>query len=82
MFYKIVLCLSGLLLLSSCASFEDKKDPRCLQKPDTGLCRAYFEHYYFDNRQNQCKVFIWGGCAGSVPFKTKEACTNICLKSE
>ena len=50
----------------------------CYEIPDTGLCKAAFEKYYFDWELNSCKSFTWGGCGGNVPFDTLELCQNLC----
>lgn len=49
---------------------------RCELKPDAGPCEAIFIKYYFDQETQQCKVFEWGGCDGTVPFETLEECKN------
>jgi hypothetical protein len=46
----------------------------CRKKPERGPCKGMFQSYYFDAVSHSCKMFIWGGCQGSVPFR-KEACT-------
>lgn len=58
----------------------NKKDinPQCLKKPDGGMCRAYFVKYYFDKNKSSCQDFVWGGCAGSVPFENKDECIKTC----
>ncbi len=50
----------------------------CRKKPDRGPCKAIFEAYYFDGSSRSCKMFIWGGCQGVVPFKTLQDCQNTC----
>ena len=50
----------------------------CELKPDTGPCRAYMPRYYFDQKAQKCKEFIWGGCSGTVPFETIGECMNAC----
>ncbi len=46
----------------------------CDLAPDPGLCNAYIERYYYDQAERRCKVFVWGGCQGVVPFETLEQC--------
>ena len=46
----------------------------CDLEPDSGPCFAAFRRYYFDREEQECKEFIWGGCNGTVPFETLEAC--------
>jgi len=47
---------------------------KCDMLPEAGSCKAYFPRYYFDKKEGKCKEFIWGGCAGVVPFNTLEEC--------
>jgi hypothetical protein len=51
----------------------------CKLKPDSGVCAAAHERYYFENLTNECKMFIYGGCGGVVPFNTKEDCEKTCI---
>jgi Kunitz/Bovine pancreatic trypsin inhibitor domain/Uncharacterized protein conserved in bacteria (DUF2330) len=50
----------------------------CRKKPDRGPCKGMFESYYFDSVSHSCKMFIWGGCQGSVPFRTLDECQKAC----
>lgn len=50
----------------------------CHSIPETGLCKAAIEKYYFDSESNSCKSFTWGGCGGKVPFDTIELCQGLC----
>jgi hypothetical protein len=54
------------------------EDPQCLKKPDPGPCKGMFESYYFDQKAKSCQTFFWGGCQGTVPFKTLQDCEKIC----
>ncbi|TVQ16641.1 MAG: hypothetical protein EA361_03865, partial [Bacteroidetes bacterium] len=51
---------------------------RCSLEPESGICKARIPKYYFDEIDNECKEFIWGGCGGVVPFDTMEECENQC----
>lgn len=67
------------ILLSGCE--PDKPDPlptRCYLKPEIGPCEAAIPRYYYDQKDGECKEFIWGGCQGVVPFETMEACQKSC----
>ena len=33
------------------------------------LIRPYMPMYYFNQQTEICEMFIWGGCAGLVPFE-------------
>ncbi len=48
----------------------------CDLEPAPGPCFAAFRRYYYDREEQKCKEFIWGGCNGTVPFETMEACTE------
>jgi len=51
---------------------------KCTTKPEQGPCKAAIYKYYFDQAENKCKDFIWGGCYGVVPFQTLTECQNTC----
>jgi|TARA_R100000687_G_C6345530_1_gene116307 hypothetical protein len=53
----------------------------CYQAPETGMCKAAFQRYYYDQESDSCKSFTWGGCKGSVPFDTQDACVQTCNAS-
>lgn len=50
----------------------------CYLGPDLGNCYAYFVRYYFDQDEEKCKDFVWGGGEGVIPFETLEACQESC----
>ena len=55
----------------------------CLLPSETGVCRAYFERYYFDQDEGQCKVFVYGGCGGNENnFETIHECEVDCMGKE
>jgi len=74
-----VVFISGCTATTTPEAKEKKFDPRCLQKGETGRCRAYFPRFYFDQESGKCKKFIWGGCGGLVPFDTMQSCKDTCL---
>lgn len=51
---------------------------RCRMKPDPGPCMALFDMGYYDGMTNTCRSFTYGGCGGTVPFETQDACRRIC----
>lgn len=62
------------------AGSDGEPDPgRCSMKPERGPCKALFEKFYFDEKNRECKTFPWGGCEGSVPFETRQACEDACM---
>lgn len=50
----------------------------CYLEPETGPCFGYIPKYFFNQDTGQCEQFIWGGCAGVVPFDTLYECENAC----
>jgi len=86
---RLLACAIALLLLApSLAEAPSKKSTpalpppgmaMCLKAPDRGPCKAAMERYYFDPETGTCKAFMWGGCQGSVPFETMEACKDTCV---
>ena len=51
---------------------------RCRMKPDPGPCMALFHAGYYDEIAGACRSFTYGGCGGTVPFETQDACKRIC----
>jgi Kunitz/Bovine pancreatic trypsin inhibitor domain len=47
---------------------------KCSKEPQDGPCNAAFYRYFFNKKTMRCDTFIWGGCAGVVPFKTLAEC--------
>ena len=64
------------IFLISCNKESNHQD--CALLPEVGNCDGYFSKYYFDQTEQKCKVFIWGGCGGVVPFETLEDCNKKC----
>ncbi|CAL1298894.1 unnamed protein product [Larinioides sclopetarius] len=57
-------------------------EKNCEDKPDRGMCLAYFPAYYYDKETNTCKKFIYGGCQGNGNrYRTEEECLENCAKS-
>ena len=54
---------------------------RCYVKPDSGRCKALFYRAYYNPVTKTCAEFVYGGCGGSVPFDTIQACKNVCEES-
>uniref|UniRef100_A0A224Y254 Pancreatic trypsin inhibitor n=1 Tax=Rhipicephalus zambeziensis TaxID=60191 RepID=A0A224Y254_9ACAR len=51
----------------------------CMQKPDTGRCRAYVLKWYFDVVDRVCKMFVYGGCEGNNNrFDSELQCQASC----
>lgn len=65
-----------LLITGSCSKEENHKD--CSLVPEVGNCKGAFTRYYFDQKEQKCKIFYWGGCDGAVPFETLADCNKKC----
>ena len=51
----------------------------CSAKPETGMCRAAINRYYFNSKTNSCESFMYGGCGGnSNNYGSKKDCENNC----
>ena len=47
--------------------------------PETGVCRAYFERYFYNASSELCENFIYGGCGGNQNnFQTMKECYDMC----
>jgi Kunitz/Bovine pancreatic trypsin inhibitor domain len=45
----------------------------------TGLCKAAFLRWTYNQATKQCETFTWGGCGGNNnKFETEEACERAC----
>ncbi|KAL7376148.1 hypothetical protein ABVT39_001986 [Epinephelus coioides] len=55
----------------------------CKAPPETGPCKAHFEHYFYNSISKSCEKFVYGGCGGNRNnFKDKKACTQRCHPEE
>jgi hypothetical protein len=77
---KILLILF-VLTLTQCKD-ECITSERCSMEPEVGPCKALIQRFYFDKSEKKCKVFMWGGCDGVVPFNTMEECEAGCSCTE
>lgn len=56
---------------------EDKST--CLMRPESGMCRAAFKMFYYNDTSKTCSTFIFGGCGGNGnKFVTEEDCKKRC----
>jgi hypothetical protein len=52
----------------------------CLEEPDPGLCRAYFEVYHYNSTTDACQMFVYGGCDGNANrFRSISQCERDCF---
>lgn len=66
------------LLLIGIGFAQCKKDKtvvtgRCVMLADPGICTAAITRYYYDQDEQKCKSFVWGGC-GEYPFASMAEC--------
>ena len=67
------------LLIDSIINFNESPLPEvCYLEPDPGPCFGYMPMYYFNQDSESCEMFIYGGCAGLVPFESISECQNTC----
>ncbi|XP_076175754.1 extracellular matrix protein f-spondin isoform X2 [Ptiloglossa arizonensis] len=51
----------------------------CMEEPDSGPCRGYFQRWAFVPQKLMCVPFGYGGCRGNRNnFLTAEECINTC----
>jgi Kunitz/Bovine pancreatic trypsin inhibitor domain len=56
----------------------DATHPACALIPDPGSCHGFFRRFYYNDSTRRCEPFIYGGCAGGVPFRTAAQCEAAC----
>lgn len=80
--YLIFPFILAFTLLAGCQNGNEpgtaKLPDACYQPPESGMCKASIPRYYYDADTGACQSFIWGGCKGSVPFETMDACVSTC----
>jgi len=77
LFYMMLFSMS-VVFLSSCGEDDDQVGsncPACVMAPEPGPCLAAIPRFYWDEEEQMCKEFVWGGC-GDFPFETLEECQN------
>ncbi|GIY77809.1 putative serine proteinase inhibitor [Caerostris extrusa] len=56
-----------------------REEKNCVDEPETGLCRAYFPSWYYDQQSGSCKEFVYGGCGGNGNrYTTEQECMGHC----
>lgn len=78
--YGLFCFLSVLLVGVVIISADDENPDVCQQRVKPGMCMGYFPRWYFDNKLNKCKKFIFGGCNGNGNnFESIRECERTCL---
>lgn len=50
-----------------------------MQPPDSGMCLAYFQNYYYNPAVGRCETFVYGGCGGNDNnFWNQQDCESVC----
>ncbi len=58
---------------------DDLEDDPCILAPAAGPCRAQLPRYYYDLDEDNCKKFLYGGCAGNQNnFLSESECLKKC----
>uniref|UniRef100_A0A915HF50 BPTI/Kunitz inhibitor domain-containing protein n=1 Tax=Romanomermis culicivorax TaxID=13658 RepID=A0A915HF50_ROMCU len=53
----------------------------CNLPPTLGPCRGHINRYYYNPKERECLIFVYGGCPGNANmFETKEKCKKTCEK--
>ena len=53
---------------------------KCQLEVDAGMCRGYFEKFYYHRDSKSCKKFIFGGCGGNQNnFINSAECESQCV---
>lgn len=79
MYKNIIFTILVSIIFSACSSTKEVKlDNKCYELPKSGMCKAMFSKYYFDQNEKKCKQFIWGGCGGNIPFESLKECEEKC----
>lgn len=53
----------------------------CKFEKDVGPCMGIMKAWHYDEKNDACKAFTFGGCMGNGNrFRTKEKCEEACSK--
>lgn len=77
MYLRFILISFFSFIIIGCAN-NNKLPEKCFEKAEIGICRAYFIKYYYNQENQKCEKFVYGGCGGNVPFETLKECKNSC----
>jgi len=67
--------------MSSCEKTCSRKidEKICSEAPDSGVCYAAFDKYFYDGESGTCYPFTYGGCGGNKNrFHTPQSCMKSC----
>ncbi|KAK4019106.1 hypothetical protein OUZ56_001136 [Daphnia magna] len=53
----------------------------CYQPMQKGLCRGFFERFYYDPSSRSCQSFIYSGCGDNGNnFRSYSECSQACQR--
>ncbi|XP_064484449.1 boophilin-G2-like [Ornithodoros turicata] len=53
----------------------------CRPAPESGICLAYFERWFYNVKTGRCETFVYGGCGGNKNnYETPAECEVACLR--
>ena len=71
-----LLSVSVLITFSSCGPIcENNRQVRCKEKPESGLCAAYFETWFYNKQEDACELISYSGCSAKG-FATELECNE------
>jgi len=72
---RIILSLIGLYLTTG----QEFPTNICELPKDIGKCRKYVTKYFYNNTEDTCQLFGWGGCGGNAnKFDSVDECESFC----
>ncbi|XP_065821787.1 uncharacterized protein [Labrus bergylta] len=55
----------------------------CVLGPETGPCKEFLDHYFYNSTSMNCEIFTYGGCDGNQNnFVTESDCLHSCHTEE
>ncbi|XP_077494753.1 PI-stichotoxin-Hcr2n-like isoform X2 [Amblyomma americanum] len=84
----VLLCFLAGAVFAATAEVQVRNEHRgvnfdlgCRPPPESGMCRADFERWYFDVADGVCKPFVYGGCGGNANrYNTEWECQKACMR--
>lgn len=74
----LLVCFMTIMLIS-CSKDCGPKSPRCNDMPNSGVCQAYFESWFYNKETNSCEKMGYSGCSPKG-FENKTDCEKCQCK--